>query len=123
MNTTPSYETSQEWVELFRMETGSNNNRLIFNYEYYFTYLTFGFLDGTGYNELRCPLNSTMQNSLSDGKMHHLIATYDAPSAYKAVWVDGVELCSTTTTGWNTGSNSTACIIGNRTVVAFLIAY
>jgi hypothetical protein len=116
MSTMASYQETQHWVELFRMQPPAGN-LLLFSFQDYYEHLSFGFQDSTGYYELDCDIESNgMQNKLGDGNMHHLIATYDPSSAYKAIWVDGVELCNTTgtpgTDGWNTGDNSTAGIIG-----------
>jgi hypothetical protein len=113
MNTSASYQLSEEWCELFRMETGTSN-RLLFSYQDFYTHLSFGFQDSNSYYELDCDLNTTMQNRLGDGNVHHLIATYDVASGYKAVWVDGAELGHTTSSGWNTGSSSTVAFIGNN---------
>jgi hypothetical protein len=125
MSTTASYQVTQEWVELFRMQP-PDGNPLLFSFQDYYVHLSFGFQDTTGYYELDCSLDSAMQSKLGDGNVHHLIATYNPSSAYKAVWVDGAELCSTTgtpgTNGWDTGDSSTAGIFGTMTVGAFLIA-
>ena len=56
--------------------------------------LTFGLhLEGLGYSELDMPLDGQAGRptlaQLQDGKIHHVVATYDAASGIKAIYIDG----------------------------------
>ena len=56
--------------------------------------LTFGVhLEGLGYSELDMPLDGQAGRptlaQLQDGKFHHVVATYDAASGIKAIYIDG----------------------------------
>lgn len=56
--------------------------------------LTFGLhLEGLGYSELDMPLDGQAGRptlaQLQDGKFHHIVATYDAASGIKAIYIDG----------------------------------
>ncbi len=56
--------------------------------------LTFGIhLQGVGYNELDMPLDGQAGRptlaQLQDGRPHHIVATYDAATGFKAIYVDG----------------------------------
>lgn len=56
--------------------------------------LTFGIhIEGIGYNEMDMPLDGQAGRptlaQLQDGKPHHIVATYDATTGLKAIYIDG----------------------------------
>lgn len=61
--------------------------------------ISFGlFLLGQNYQELKLPLDGksgrpTLEQ-LKDGNPHHIVATYDADTGYKAIYLDGKKLAS-----------------------------
>lgn len=61
--------------------------------------ISFGlFLLGQNYQELKLPLDGQegrpTLDELKDGKPHHLVATYDATTGYKAIYLDGKKRAS-----------------------------
>lgn len=82
--------------EIFRKEDG--NNRILFSFQNNASILSFGLNTG-GYAELDMPLDGNAGRPtlayFKDGKPHHVLATYDAATGKKAIWVDGTERFST----------------------------
>jgi len=87
---------SQQFEEIFRKE--DNNNRILFSFQNGGQVLSFGLNTG-GYQELDMPLDGSAGGItlayFKDGRPHHVLATYDAATGEKAIWVDGVKRYST----------------------------
>lgn len=87
---------TQRYEHIFRKDDG--DNRILFSFQEYGNYLSFG-LNTNGYAELDMPLNGEEGRptlaDFKDGKPHHVLATYDAATGEKAIWVDGVQCYST----------------------------
>lgn len=114
--------------ELFRKEDGGS--RLLFSFQNDANngganpsvapgpVLSFGLNTG-GYKELDMPLDGAAGRptlaELTDGNPHHFVATYDAASGEKAIWIDGTQRFSVMQTpGTNIASGGgTAAVIGN----------
>jgi len=94
-----------DYDEIFRKEDG--NYRMVLSFQHdddSFRYsvpkvakgpcLSFGLhLDGLGYSELEVPLDGqqgrpTLQ-SLTNGSVHHIVATYDSFQGHKCIYIDG----------------------------------
>ena len=97
-----------DYDEIFRKEDGEYRMLLSFqndgeDYDYDFPQvepgpcLSFGLhLEQHGYSELDMPLDGNdgrpTVGDLTDGKLHHLVATYDSFTGNKAIYIDG-RLC------------------------------
>ena len=102
---------SRAYEEILRKEDG--NNRILLSFQLNGSILSFGMNDGTGYKELDMPLDGVDGRptlaGLKDGNPHHIVATYDAASGNKAIYVDGTPRFSTTVgAGVNMVSGGTA---------------
>ena len=98
---------SGDYDEIFRKEDGGN--RILFSYQNDAfggganppvepgPVLSFG-LNVGGYGELDLPLDGQdgrpTPEDLNDGNVHHMVATYDAASGEKAIYIDGEKLWS-----------------------------
>lgn len=93
----------RDYDEIFRKEDGPHRMLLSFQNDLHDTeippvadgpVLSFGIhIDGTGYSELDMPLDGANGRptvaDLTDGRPHHIVATYDAFSGVKSLYVDG----------------------------------
>jgi len=81
--------------------------------------LSFGLNTGGTYAELDLLLDGSQGRpslaELTDGKPHHLAATYDAASGVKSIYLDGIEHASTVTSGPISAAGSAPVILGNLT--------
>lgn len=91
---------------IFRKDQSDGNLRILLSFQNdsgkdylrprgeYNESISFGlFLLGQGYQELKLPLDGLNGRptlaQLKDGKPHHIVATYDAASGYKMIYIDG----------------------------------
>jgi hypothetical protein len=93
-----------DYDEIFRKEDGGNRILFSFQNDGFSQFanppvpnntpvLSFGLNVGGAYGELDMPLDGTAGLTLAelqDGRAHHVVATYDAATGEKAIWIDGL---------------------------------
>lgn len=97
--------------EIFRKDQSDKDHRMLLSFQHdigknvlrpegdFAESLSFGlYILGQGYHELKLPLDGKAGRptlaELKDGKMHHVVATYDVKSGLKAIFIDGQMLAS-----------------------------
>ncbi|EWH10500.1 pentaxin domain-containing protein [Catenovulum agarivorans DS-2] len=100
-----------EMDEIFRKDQTDKDHRMLLSFQNdhgktnlrpageFDESLSFGlYILGQGYHELKLPLDGVDGRptlaQLKDGKMHHVVATYDVKSGLKAIYLDGKMLAS-----------------------------
>jgi hypothetical protein len=80
--------------------------------------LSFGLNLAGKYSELDMPLDGQdgrpALEELTDGRMHHVAATYDAKTGVKAIYIDGTLRMSTTLSGPIESGGPSPALIGNQ---------
>ncbi|WP_016957755.1 LamG-like jellyroll fold domain-containing protein [Catenovulum agarivorans] len=107
----PNNSRFGEMDEIFRKDQTDKDHRMLLSFQHDFgktnlrpmgefaESLSFGlYILGQGYHELKLPLDGLDGRptlaQLKDGRMHHVVATYDVNSGLKAIYLDGKMLVS-----------------------------